>query len=229
MGSVRLDDGFTNHPKVVNLSLEARWAYMESLCYAAKYETDGVVPASVAANGLLRGELLASGLWENGSASIVIHDYLTYNPSKEQLGRERAEATARSDAASNAARMRWAMHDAAQRHDAEIVVSPKGLVVGSSSKSKEAFASFWTIYPRKVGKPKALAAFLKALERAPADVILAGAQRFHDDPNREPQFTPHPTTWLNRDGWGDDPLPARAQRAARNVDNLHALAKRMKS
>jgi hypothetical protein len=42
-------------------------------------------------------------------------------------------------------------------------------------------------------------------------VILGGAVRLRDDPNREQQFTPHPTTWLNRDGWEDEPLPPRSR------------------
>ena len=73
------------------------------------------------------------------------------------------------------------------------------------------FAEFWTIYPRKVGKPKARAAFERAVRHAEVDAILAGARRYASDPNRDPEFTAHPTTWLNRDGWEDDPLPARGQ------------------
>lgn len=34
-------------------------------------------------------------------------------------------------------------------------------------------------------------------------------ERYRDDPNRDDGYTAHPTTWLNRDGWDDDPLPAR--------------------
>jgi hypothetical protein len=38
---------------------------------------------------------------------------------------------------------------------------------------------------------------------------MAGAERYRDDPNRTDEFTAHPTTWLNRDGWNDAPLPSR--------------------
>lgn len=71
------------------------------------------------------------------------------------------------------------------------------------------FDEFWDAYPRKVGKPKAREAFLRALRRSAFDAIFSGAERLRDDPNRTDEFTPHPTTWLNRDGWNDDPLPAR--------------------
>lgn len=209
MGWVKIDDGFTMHPKVIGLSLEAKWAYLEALCYAAKYETDGLVPAAVAANGPVRAELVAAGLWENGPASVSVHDYLLYNPSRSELeqkrNRSRTVRASREGAGSGA------------------------LEVGLALKDKDGFEEFWATYPRKVGKPKARLAFGAALRRASAEEIIAGAERYRDDPNRADEFTAHPTTWLNRDGWTDDPLPARGQKNARNVDNLHALAKRLKA
>jgi hypothetical protein len=33
--------------------------------------------------------------------------------------------------------------------------------------------------------------------------------RYRNDPNREPEFTAHPATWLNAGRWDDDPLPPR--------------------
>lgn len=72
------------------------------------------------------------------------------------------------------------------------------------------FERFWGTYPRHVAKSAARKAFASALKRADVEVILAGAEQFRDDPNLpEPQFIPHPTTWLNQDRWEDDPLPPR--------------------
>lgn len=71
------------------------------------------------------------------------------------------------------------------------------------------FDQFWDIYPRKVGKPKAKLAFARVVKPQLLDVVLAGASRYRDDPNRDPEFTAHPTTWLARAGWDDDPLPRR--------------------
>lgn len=75
------------------------------------------------------------------------------------------------------------------------------------------FADFWAVYPRRVGKVKARAAFAAALKAGadPADVI-EGARRYAGDPNREERFTAHPTTWLNRGSWEDEPLPGRGPR-----------------
>lgn len=185
MSWVKLDDDFPHHPKVVGLSLEARWAYIESLCYAAKYETDGVIPGAIAPNGPVREELISSGLWENLETSVHIHDFLAYNPSK-------AERLAKRIAASNAAAKRWAL----------------GEGVGSGS----GFDEFWSVYPRKVGKPRARIAFERCLRDTSAEDIIAGAKRYAEDPNRSDEFTAHPTTWLNREGWNDDPLPSRGRK-----------------
>jgi hypothetical protein len=208
MGWVRLDDGFSMHPKVVTLSLEARWAYVEALCYAAKYETDGIVPETVAANGAVRRELLAAGLWESGTASVVIHDFLIYNPSKEEKDRTR-----------DSKRIAGAIGAATRYGDSTSDSRGAG---GSSSglevRSKESFDTFWTIYPRKVGKRKAESAFRQALRRASVTTIIAGAERYRDDPNRSDEFTAHPTTWLNRDGWEDADLPARSPNGRRSRD-----------
>lgn len=74
----------------------------------------------------------------------------------------------------------------------------------------DSFDHFWSTYPRRAGKRAARAAFERALKRAPASTIIAGAERYRDDPNLEPSFTAHPSTWLNQDRWEDEPLPPRA-------------------
>jgi hypothetical protein len=71
------------------------------------------------------------------------------------------------------------------------------------------FEEFWQAYPRKVGKRAAREAYEQATRQADPAVILEGAQRYAADPNREAQFTPHPTTWLRQGRWEDDPLPPR--------------------
>lgn len=82
---------------------------------------------------------------------------------------------------------------------------PKG---GSSPIASLAFARFWEAYPRKVAKLDAERAFPKALRCAagpdPLVTILGGLERAKagwDDP----QFIPHPATWLNRGQWTDEP------------------------
>jgi hypothetical protein len=81
------------------------------------------------------------------------------------------------------------------------------------------FAQFWAIYPKKDDKPLAKRSFEKALKRATLDIILAGAERYRDDPNRENLFTKNPSTWLNADAWENDPLPSRVVSKPRKLTN----------
>lgn len=76
------------------------------------------------------------------------------------------------------------------------------------------FEQFWNTYPRKVGKAAAKKAFLKAIDDELPAIVFEGVAKFAADPNLPPaQFIPHPTTWLNRQGWLDEPLPPREKTA----------------
>lgn len=76
-----------------------------------------------------------------------------------------------------------------------------------STPPMDAFDVFWDAYPRKVGKPKARSAW-KANAREAAQ-IMVGLARWADYWRRrnEPEFVPHPSTWLNQRRWEDDPPP----------------------
>lgn len=102
--------------------------------------------------------------------------------------------------------------------------SSNGSAVGPATDlAAEDFADFWDAYPRKEGKIKAESAFRSALRRASAEQIIDGARRYRDDPNREQAYTAHATTWLNRGGWDDAPLPSRGGRPVdRQADILRA-------
>lgn len=77
------------------------------------------------------------------------------------------------------------------------------------------FDEWWSLYPRKVGKPKALGAWKAATKRTDPDVILAGLGAWLSfwKAKNEPEFVPHPTTWLNGERWNDEPPPIAPNRA----------------
>lgn len=84
-----------------------------------------------------------------------------------------------------------------------------------------AFEAFYAAYPLHVGRVKAEQAWARAVRAAGGDVqrIIDGAMRYRNDPNRDPEFTAHPSTWLNAGRWDDDPLPPR------NGNGRHPMAK----
>lgn len=91
----------------------------------------------------------------------------------------------------------------------ETSTSPSSKKIKTSSEgardsaSAAEFDEFWALYPRKVNKAKARTAFARALKRADLSVILA-ALREQSKGWTDPQFVPHPTTWLNGDRWADE-------------------------
>jgi hypothetical protein len=85
------------------------------------------------------------------------------------------------------------------------------------------FDEFWFVYPKKDDKGLARRSFEKALTRATLEEIVAGAERYRDDPNREEAFTKNPSTWLNADAWENGPLPAKTRKLT-NAENAAVLA-----
>jgi len=88
----------------------------------------------------------------------------------------------------------------------------------SENTLNEAFETFWSIYPRRVGKAAARKAFDQLAHKHLGE-ILDGVARLSVDPNLpETQFVPYPATWLRREGWLDEPYPDR-RRAGAKITN----------
>lgn len=71
------------------------------------------------------------------------------------------------------------------------------------------FARFWAAYPRKKDKIDARRQWVKAIEQADPEVIIAGAERFALEPrDPDPRFTKLPATWLSKGSWDNEPETA---------------------
>lgn len=79
------------------------------------------------------------------------------------------------------------------------------------------FTKFWDVYPRKVGKGEARKAWFKLVKTGvDAADIIAGAERYRDDPKRQRsgiEYTKHPGPWLNAERWTDQPETMQAQQS----------------
>lgn len=103
MGWAKFDDQFTDHPKVQAVGPMAELLAMRAVIYAARYETDGVIPESVLprlAVGITSAKrqisaLLQENLWEKCDEGWRIHDFLDYHPSKADKDAERQAARER--------------------------------------------------------------------------------------------------------------------------------------
>jgi len=119
MAWARVDDQFTDHIKVISLSLGARGMWLSGLVYAARRSTDGFIPASLPRRE--SGEedpqpyvdaLIEAGLWRRVEGGYQIHDYLEYNPSKADADAKREQVrNARSEAGKRGSESRWNGND----------------------------------------------------------------------------------------------------------------------
>ena len=206
---IKLDDSLPNNPKILPLSDGAFRLYIEGLCYANQYLTDGYLANAVLIRldqGNNRDELVWAKLWIESEDGICINDYTEHQSSKADVEAKKEQVRDRvqrfrtkSNAVSNA----------------DVTLSETEYRNRIQNTDTEAFDRFWSVYPRKAGKQDAQRSFERALKVATLDEILAGAQKYADDPNRVAQFTAHPSTWLNQGRWSDDPLPRRTAEDAR--------------
>jgi hypothetical protein len=102
----RLEDSFYNHPKVTRAGNAPAGLWVRLGTYSAQYLTDGHIPADIAHQFGKPREietLLACRLWVENGDGFLMPDYLDYNPSAEQVRRDRAAARERQRRAREAA------------------------------------------------------------------------------------------------------------------------------
>lgn len=97
------------------------------------------------------------------------------------------------------------------------------------SHSELMFKSFWSVWPKRVGRGDAERAWKKAVEKESPEVIIQAACDYARSPYKpERQFIPLPATWLNGERWCDD-LPqapdvvTKAQKNLSTVDYFEAV------
>ncbi len=73
------------------------------------------------------------------------------------------------------------------------------------------FAAFWVSYPRKVNKLNAQRKWAKiGVTKELLDIILTSLERQKQVwATKEPEFTPHPSTWLHGKRWEDEAETAK--------------------
>jgi hypothetical protein len=73
------------------------------------------------------------------------------------------------------------------------------------SNNSDAFARFWSVYPKRVAKLAAEKAFAKAIKTIDAETIIEAAKHYAVERASEPpRYTTHPAKWLNDGRWADE-------------------------
>jgi len=208
---IRLDDNFADHPKVAAAGPLAGWVHVCGLVYCGRFLTDGFVPENIAfrladfeglgiATGGIRGvaefghditmaelieRLVEVGLWEPCNGGYMIHDYLDYNPTREQVLNEREDRARRGSLGGRkSARQRRATQATAQAV-AQAVAQPTAPgvpQVDAQAKSKENS----TPYPYPDPYPK------EEEEEVVAGATTEGACAPSDSPAQTPETAEKP-------------------------------------
>lgn len=247
MAWFKVDDKFHDHRKARAAGPSALGLWMLAGSWCADNLTDGFVPDDVLPRWGARGfdvwaqadRLVEAGLWSRdsreGEEGHLFHGWEDYQPTRAQV--EANRAAARERMANARANKRGGSQDVRANSEGtsqQVRVTPSRpvpsrpdpkeepssqLTLVTESDGGDTFSFFWLCYPRKVGKAAAAKAWDKAVKRATPAVIQAGARRLATDPNLpELQFVPHPATWLNRDGWLDEPYPPRQKAKGEGID-----------
>lgn len=192
---------------------------------------------SVTAYGALARVLIDVGLLEETDTGYSIHDYLDYQDASHWVQHKkgvRAAAGSKGGSKTQANRQAKTKQTAEQTSTHQIPVpkpikkttraktpsKPDPVDIGSTDveRVRDHFIDFWKLYPRKVAKPAALRAWKQATRKSSPDAIMAGLGGWIVawDERNQPEFIPHPATWLNQERWND---PTNAGRRTTVMNN----------
>ncbi|MEW1813256.1 hypothetical protein AB0284_21445 [Pseudarthrobacter phenanthrenivorans] len=235
MGWFKVDDQLAFHAKVMLAGNSAMGLWIRAGAWSSAHLTDGFVPTHMAsamanmANGMAKpcdqDALVMAGLWDEVEGGYQFHDWSDFQPSADEE-RERREKIkeARKQAGKKGAAARWNASDTDGKNGKTIAKpsqtdsNPDGKPMAPTrpdhkrtSSSPAAppmeFDQFWAAYPRRVGKQAAIKAWAKAVKiTEPQKIIDAAASYARTVRDKDPQYTAHPSSWLNAGRWDDEPL-----------------------
>ena len=151
---------------------------------------------------------------------------LRYAAPERRGGRTDAPTGGRSDAATGS-RAPAAQNYTQEELDPVGTTSRDRNLGGDLGDAEAAFAAWWDRYPRKVAKKAARKAYRRALSEGATPAALAeGLEAWlpYWQARDEPDYVPHPATWLNGGRWEDRPaIPTPDPAKAKRLDAIRLL------
>ena len=211
----RFYDDAINDPKILRLSDANFRAWVTLLCLASK--NDGVLPSTNDIALVLRMKpnkvaewlamLTAAGLVDNDKGSFCPHNW-NARQFKSDVSTERVKRF-RNGQRNVSSTVSETAPETEQKQSTETEQKESSRAVAPSDDWPKDFGDqFWQAYPRKTEKlaaMKKLASVRKSGVVTFAD-LMAGVQRYAAS-KPDPQYTKHPTTWLNAGCWADETQP----------------------
>jgi hypothetical protein len=219
----RFDIGMDEHAKIMLLSDAAFRALFESTLYARRQLTDGFLDERIV-NRKWGAEVAAElssndperPSWKRVEGGWAIHDFAEHQTTnadidaKREAGRKGGLAKAKQEPSKTEAPAKHLLDVcsstslAKTETETETETETRKTPSSTATPSKE-FDQFWIQYPRKVGKEAARKAYAKAMKKTTADKVLSAVEDLRIRvAGKDPQFTPHPATWLNEGRWDDE-------------------------
>lgn len=224
MAWLKVDDGFHDHPKVDELSLEAVGLWLLCATWCSRHLTDGEVPGGrvkrLGGTPALCSELVRANMWRTSDDvrdGAVANKYFfinwgDWNPTNEHVQKEREKArirmqNLRGGAPDQGKRSDDVRPNIARTSDDVRDPVPSRPVPISNAQNDEHFAKFWDAYPRRKAKKEAQKKFNKAVkDGVEPDVLIEAAKVYAKSvAGKEDKYIAYPTTWLNQGRWDDEP------------------------
>jgi hypothetical protein len=228
---------FADCAKIKPLSDKAFRQFIESLLWSRRMLSDGFIPTKM--TKILFSEEVFEELTTNDDVNpslklveggVMIHDFAEHQTTREVVEQKRAngskggKAKAANISSENLAPATTLLEQNSSESLAKTETETESETINLvNTYDQTAFNEFWELVPRKVAKATAEKAFIKATRQTSALEIIEGMRRLANDPNLpDTQYIPHPTTWLNAQGWNDDPYPARTRTNAKLANQQSA-------
>jgi len=213
---------WSNDPALKLCSLAAQGLWMRCLCIAAEADPTGYVTVNgrtLEATDIARlagvteiecapllAELERNGVFSRARNGTIYSRRMIKDQKKARIARENGKNGGNPILCNNEGNSPLDNQQVKGGLKTHIPITSnperKGVTNVTPKSAPDGFEAFWQSYPNKVGKPKAAEAYRRAISRAPPGEVLSGLLRI--SPHwTNPRFIPHPTTWLNRDGWND--------------------------
>ncbi len=218
---IKLDDQLFDHPKLVRAGEPAAYLFVAGLLYCSRYLTDGEIPKPAVTRLTVRDDvavlaeaLVRENLWVDEGDSWRVWQYTDYQRSRTDVERSREAGKARADRsrsvranasrtnASGSREVREGFASGSRDIELEKELDTKPSRAAKIEHDAE-FVTWWDAYPRKLGKQKARERYGRLRRTHDAAALLDAARHYAASRSGEdPQFTLHPTSFLN-DRWTD--------------------------
>lgn len=103
--------------------------------------------------------------------------------------------------------LNWGKYDEIRtRADATMRVARYRERLEENAAARDMAEKVYTLYPRKVGKPSAIKAIIRASKETDFPVLCEKTEAYSKACiGKDPQYIPHPATWFNQQRYNDDP------------------------